>query len=277
MIAEQLRTRFGIPLPIEVRYDEFTNDILANQLVKAAVYRLGRMRLRSLAARRQLGRIAGMLENVSLEDYSPRNVPDLRFDRLNEHYRGVVSLSRLILQHGAFESSRGEVRASGFLMDMNLVFQEFVTVALREALGVSANAFGERAISSLDRSGKVSLRPDLVWRDGGRDVFVGDAKYKKTAGHAVPNADLYQLLAYTTALDLPGGLLIYAEGEDEPATYEVRNAGKRLEVAALDLSGTLDEVLGRVGCLVDAIRESAVGNGARRAVSLERAAVLTYA
>ena len=111
---------------------------------------------------------------------------------------------------------------------------------------------------------RVTLWPDLVWRDGGRDVFVGDAKYKKTAGHAVPNADLYQLLAYTTALDLPGGLLIYAEGEDEPATYEVRNSGKRLEVAALDLSGTLDDVLGRVGCLAGVIRESVVGHAASR-------------
>ena len=119
-------------------------------IAEAAVYRLGRMRLRSLEARRQLGRIAGMLENVSLEDYSPRNVPEVSFDRLNEHYRGVVSLSRLILQHGAFESSRGGVRASGFLMDMNVVFQEFVTVALREALGVSTNSFGERTIPSLD-------------------------------------------------------------------------------------------------------------------------------
>ena len=170
MIAEQLRTRFGIPLPIEVRYDEFTNDILANQIVKAAVYRLGRMRLRSLEARRQLGRIAGMLENVSLEDYSPRNVPDVPFDRLNEHYRGVVSLSRLILQHGAFESSRGEVRASGFLMDMNVVFQEFVTVALREALGVSANAFGERTIPSLDlgRQGEPPAGPGVAGRRPGR-------------------------------------------------------------------------------------------------------------
>ena len=276
MVAEQLRTRFGIPLPIEVRYDEFTNDILANQLVKAAVYRLGRMRLRSQAARRQLGRIAGMLENVSLEDYSPRNVPDLRYDRLNEHYRGVVSLSRLILQHGAFESSRGEVRASGFLMDMNVVFQEFVTVALREALGVSANAFGERTIESLDEGGKVNLRPDLVWRDGGRVAFVGDSKYKKTAGYAVPNADLYQLLAYTTAVDLPGGLLIYAEGEDEPATYEVRNAGKRLEVAALHLSGTLDEVLKRVEVLAHMIRKSAAGHLAPSVVSLERSPALAY-
>ena len=36
-------------------------------------------------------------------------------------------------------------------MDMNVVFQEFVTVALREALGVSSTAvFGERSILSLD-------------------------------------------------------------------------------------------------------------------------------
>ena len=264
MVAEQLRRRFGIPLPVKVRYDEFTNDILANRLVRAAVYRLGSMRLRSQPARRQLGRIAGMLENVSPVEFRPNAVPDIRFDRLNEHYRGVVSLSQLILRHGAFESSRGEVRASGFLMDMNVVFQEFVTVALREALGVSANAFRERPISSLDEGDHVHLRPDLVWRDGVRHVFVGDAKYKNITGGRMPNADMYQLLAYVTALDLPGGLLIYAKGEADTATYQVRHSGKRLEVAALDLSGTLDEVLARVEWLADAVSESAMRYGARQ-------------
>ena len=33
---EQIRRRYGIPLPIELRFDEFTEDILANRLVKAA-------------------------------------------------------------------------------------------------------------------------------------------------------------------------------------------------------------------------------------------------
>ena len=264
MFAEQLRSRFGIPLPVEVRYDEFTNDVLANRLVRAAVYLLGRMRLRSQPARRQLGRIAGMLENVSPVEFRPNAVPEVRFDRLNEHYRTVVELSRLILQHGAFESSRGEVRASGFLMDMNVVFQEFVTVALREALGVSADAFRERPISSLDEGGKVSLRPDLVWQDGARHVFVGDVKYKNISGERVPNSDLYQLLAYTTALDLPSGLLIYAKGEADKATYEVRLSGKQLEVAALDLSGTLEDVLKRVEVLADVVRVSAVGHAAQR-------------
>ena len=70
----------------------------------------------------------------------------------------------------------------------------------------------------------------------------------------VPNADLYQLLAYVTALDLPGGMLIYAEGEADPVIHDVRNSGKRLEVAALDLSGTLEEILHRVGKLAGRIR-----------------------
>ncbi len=275
MVAEQLRRRFGIPLPVEVRYDEFTNDILANRLVRAAVHRLGRMRLRSQPARRQLGRIAGMLENVSPVEFRPNAVPEIRFDRLNEHYRGVVSLSQLILRQGAYESSRGEVRAPGFVMDMNVVFQEFVTVALQEALGVSADAFGERPISTLDEGGKVRLRPDLVWSDGARDVFVGDAKYKNISGERVPNADLYQLLAYTTALDLPGGLLVYAEGEADTATYQVRHSGKRLEVAALDLSGTLDEVLARVEWLAGVVKAAAMRGGGLPPVNGRRVVAVT--
>ena len=130
-------------------------------------------------------------------------------------------------------------------MDMNQVFQEFVTVALREELGVSERVFGEHSIGSLDEEGAVRLRPDLTWRDGSRCTFVGDVKYKQT-DNGVPNADLYQLLAYTTALDLPGGLLIYAQGERKPSTHTVRHSGKRLEVAALDLSGTLKMTLTRV-------------------------------
>ena len=256
---EQLRRRFGIAMPVEVRYDEYTDDIVENRLVKAAVARLGEMRLRSPQARRGLGWIAAMLENVSLVEYAPGDVPEVTFDRLNEHYRGAVGLSRLILRYSAFEASRGEVRATGFLMNMNTLFQEFVTVALRESLRVSANTFcsdkqltGSRRIH-LAEDNRVGLEPDLTWWDGNRCTFVGDAKYKRVKYDSVPNADLYQLLAYVTALDLPGGLLVYAQGEADAARYQVRHSGKRLEVAALDLGGTLDDVLGRVGHLADRI------------------------
>ena len=259
MFAEQIRRRFGIPLPVEVRYDEFTDDIQENQLVKAAAARLGGMRLRSREARVGLGWIAAMLDNVSPAEFPPNEVPEVPFDRLNEHYCGVVGLSRLILRHSAFESGRGRVRAAGFLMDMNKLFQEFVTQALRDSLGVSESVFLERRIGSLDVEREVRLKPDLTWWYGRDCVFVGDAKYKVADGR-VHHDDLYQLLAYVSALDLPGGMLIYAKGEREPATYHVRYSGKRLEVSALDLSGTLDDVLKRVESLairVKALRDDA--------------------
>ena len=86
-----------------------------------------------------------------------------------------------------------------------------------------------------------------------------DAKYKRVRDERVPNADLYQLLAYVTALDLPGGLLVYAKDDDDPDTrgmaYDIRKTNERLEVAVLDLSGTLEDVLGRVGGLASKARE----------------------
>ena len=159
-----------------------------------------------------------------------------------------------MLRHSAYESGRGEVRASGFLMEMNDVFQEFVTQALREALGVSDRVFLEKTVDSLDAKNRIGLRPDLTWWDGPSCLFVGDAKYKNVTGGSVPNADLYQLLAYVTALDLPGGLLIYAQGEANEGTYHVRHSNKRLEVAALDLTGRLDEVLDRVRDLAKRVK-----------------------
>ena len=266
----QLRRRFGIPLPVEVRYNEFTEDIPANRLVKAAAYRLRGMGLRSTQARSGLAWVAGMLDKVSLKEFPVNAVPEVPFDRLNEHYRGVVALSRLILKHSAFEAQRGEVRASGFLMDMNQVFQEFVTVALREALGASEGTFGEDGICSLAVGDKINLRPDLVWRDGGVCRFVGDVKYKNLArgsgddsdDHA-PNSDLYQLLAYVTAADLPGGMLIYAKGEANADCYTVRHSGRVLKVAALDLSGSLEDALSQVKVLageIRAMRDEAIGS-----------------
>ncbi len=153
---------------------------------------------------------------------------------------------------------RGGVRANGFLMDMNEVFQGFVTRALRELLGVS-----DRTLRSdtnlpgtlwLDKGRRVRLRPDLSWWDGSTCTFVGDAKYKRVQDERVPNADLYQMLAYATALDLPGGLLAYAEGEEQPVAYEVRNAAKRLQVAAVNVSGSVADIRASIDELAQSVR-----------------------
>ncbi len=238
----QVRRRFGLAPPVEVRHDDYTTDITANRLVKAAVARLGRMRIRHRRNRDALRRTAAVLTDVTCEEYRPTAVPKVTFDRLNQHYRRVVALARLVLQGSAFEAHRGDdMRAPGFLVNMNRLFEQFVVQALREALGVSDRVLRSGYGTTLDEGGRIRLEPDLSWWRRGVCTFAGDIKYKNIAGGA-PNPDIYQLLAYVTALDLPGGLLIYA-GESEPTTHVVRHAGKRLEVVSVDLSGSLAETL----------------------------------
>ena len=262
-IDDQIRQRPGFMLPTEVRYDEFTDDIVENRLVKAATARMARMRLRSREARAELSWVAGMLAQVSPVEFAANDLPEPHVSRLNEHYRDVLALARLVLRHSAFSSARGAVRASGFLVNMNDLFQEFLTVALREALDASPNTLRSDHKITLDKDGRARLKPDLSWWDGTTCTFVGDAKYKNlTDSRIVPGADLYQLLAYATALDLPGGLLIYAKGEAEAWSYRIKNADKCLEVMALDLSGALAEVLDRVSHVAERVR--GLREGAKR-------------
>ena len=85
---EPLRRRFDTHLPVELQYDEFTNDMLPNRLVKAAAHRLGLIRRRSPEARQSRGRVAGILDGISLVEFPPARVPTVALDRSTVHFRG---------------------------------------------------------------------------------------------------------------------------------------------------------------------------------------------
>jgi 5-methylcytosine-specific restriction enzyme subunit McrC len=254
---DQLRRRFGIPLPVEVRFDEFTEDILENRLLKAALRTLGSLRLRSDASRNALRRFNHVLDLVSVQTYEPRNVPQITYTRLNEHYRPAVEWARLILRFTAAEVRHGKALGTTVLFDMNEVFEDFVRVALREDLGLTTREFPSGRESFrlfLDRAHRIALEPDLSWWVGKVCRFIGDVKYKTVNVAGIKHADLYQLLAYVTASALPSGLLVYAAGEGRPAIHDVPLAGKHLHVRSLELSGDLDALRQEVRQLAALVR-----------------------
>lgn len=255
---DQLRRHLGRSVPVEVRYDDFTEDIEVNRLLKAALHRLGRLPVRSEAARRSLAPFRAALEDgVTLVEYDARRLPDVSWNRLNEHYRPAVDLARLILRSGSIELGEGATSSAAFLLDMNAVFEDFVVVALREALGLGPRAFPQGARGRalrLDEGARIRLEPDVSWWEEGRPVFVGDVKYKSIDAVSAPNHDLYQLLAYTVATALDHGLLIYAKGAGEAVTHEVVMSGTRLDVASLDISGPPDTVLAGITLLAQRIQ-----------------------
>lgn len=234
--SEQLHRHHGLPLPLEIRHDEFTTDIAENRILRTACERMlavPRVDAESQRMLRRLLRDFGDVTPISRGDPAPGWQPS----RLNARYHAALRLAELILRATSVEHEAGGIAVNGFLLDMPKLFEDFVITALREALVAT---FGGRVQGQernyLDEAGQVILRPDIVWKVRGSTIAVIDAKYKAEKPAGYPNADLYQLLAYCTVLGLPRGHLVYAKGNEEPARHVVRRAGVEILCHAVDLS-----------------------------------------
>ncbi|MGQ4485900.1 McrC family protein [Streptomyces sp. SAS_281] len=256
--ADQMKRRFGAALPVEVTYDDFTTDIPENRLLRSAVDRFLRLPGVPRPVRTRLTR-----QRVRLAEVAPlprgHTLPEWRPTRLNRRYHHALHLARAVLTGSSAEHGPGSLHIDGFLFDMNKVFEDFVCVALREAL----LPYGGRGSLQaggvyLDEAATVRMRPDFVWYgDGGAPLAVADAKYKAEKPEGYPGADLYQMLAYCTALGLPEGHLVYAEGSAPHAEHRVRRGTVTLHQHALDLAQPPDSLLAATRALARRLAQGA--------------------
>lgn len=242
-IAGQFR-RAGVLTPVACTYDDFTEDIIENRVLRAAIRRALRVPAVAAVDRQRLMRQLVALDAVAEVPMGPEVVDDIHITRLNQHYQPALRLARLVLANLTLADATGGTMASSFVVDMNVLFQRFVTERLSTALRGSLDVIGERP-EPLGVGGQVQMKPDLVFqRPGGAVTYVGDLKYKLAKSAHGASSDYYQLLAYTTAMDLSEGVLIYCRGQGDVGerTVVVKNSGKRLMVRSVDLAGSPDSV-----------------------------------
>ncbi|MBC2868797.1 McrC family protein [Streptomyces mexicanus] len=244
--AEQIRRHFGRTPPVEIAYDAYTADTAENRILRAATERLLRLPDVPGAVRRRLAH-----QRVRLCDAQPlirgQELPYWQPSRLNARYVPALRLAEAVLRGTSPEhrpAGADPLTVDGFLLDMNKLFEDFVTVALREALREHGLTARLQDPHHLDMARLVRIRPDLVVRsgDGRTPLAVVDAKYKVEKGDGLPHADLYQALTYATVLGLREAHLVYAAGRRPERFHEVRGTvgrdgrGMRLYQHSLDLS-----------------------------------------
>lgn len=238
----QMRQRFGIPVPVFVRYDEFSADIAENQILRTAAHRLRRLPGIPGAVRTRLRHVDATIAASSLIPHG-MPIPTWRPTRLNQRFQLALWLAELIIRQTSLEHPAGTVEADGFIVDMAKVFEDFVS----KSLGVALESLDGKCVQQrrvwLDEASIVPVQPDLTWLCGGEPVAVIDAKYKAEKPSGFPNADVYQLLAYCTALDLPCGHLVYAKGNDAETSAVIRNARIAICCHTLDLDSESQALL----------------------------------
>ena len=236
-VGEQVRRRPGLVLPVEVAYDEFDTDTAENRILRAGCGALLSVPRVPSSVRRRLQHSLRLLADASplvRGDVLPRWQPS----RLNARYQPALRLAELVFRSCSVDQGPGRVSMSGFLLNLNVIFENFVTIALTEALA----PFGGRGRMQdrwhLDEAAAIVMKPDLVWYPSGGSGpgIVVDAKYKAEKATGFPNADLYQMLAYCSVLGLSEGHLVYAKGNEVATRHVLRGSGFTVTQHTLDLA-----------------------------------------
>ena len=255
-IPGQLRTT-GVLSPVACAYDDFTEDILENQVLRAAVRLASRVPGIKPYDRQRLLRQLSALDGVTDVHVTHETFDAIQINRLNRHYSEALRLADMLISNFSLTDSFGFTSASSFMIDMNDLFQRFVGERLRRELRHKLDVDVEHPIY-LGIGNSVRMRPDLLFREVGKKniVYVGDVKYKIASDGTGQSSDYYQLLAYTTALNLYSGILIYCKPTDSKADMSsvlVRNAVKKLVVRTIDLSGPPSNVESEISALASSI------------------------
>jgi 5-methylcytosine-specific restriction enzyme subunit McrC len=132
---------------------------------------------------------------------------------------------------------------------MARVYEDFLTAALTTSFRSHGGWTRPQDRHHLDTAGAIAMRPDLVWYLDGQPAAVIDAKYKAEKPAGFPDADLYQMLAYSTALQLADGHLVYAKGNAEEVTHTIRHADISIHAHTLDLGLPPADLLTQVDAL----------------------------
>lgn len=256
-VGDQMTRRPGMLLPLEVAYDDFTVDIPENRILRAAVRLMMQVPRLPDDVRWRLAHLDSKLDGVSeLRFGAP--LPVWAESRLNERYVPALRLAEIILRNMSAEAGLGRHSVASFVVNMAVVFEDFLTTALKESLDRYAGetvgqyqAFLDEAEPTGRRGDRVRMLVDIVHSINGSPAMVFDAKYKAASpSGAYPNADHYQMLAYCTSLGVARAWLIYA-GPGKSRVRQIRNTGISVVEYPIDLSQAPEELLVRVKSLAD--------------------------
>jgi len=237
LIREQIKKNMVDKSRFFCEYEDLTFDNEENRIALCALHSLISMIRFNEKIRSDLRRLEMALRDfITLVNVDPHEASLIRFNRINQYYEEIISLSKLILEERFIRSVyKGPSRGFNFIVNMNRVYEDFITEMVEEI--ISTPEFKDFEIErqsrfdSLVEEKRIVAKPDIVLRRGKAEYpFIIDAKYKKDPA----NTDYYQIIAYSLALrESKACCLIYPKSE----AAEIDKERTRVLTLVRDLTG----------------------------------------
>lgn len=248
-LARHLRRPIATTPLLPCRFDEFTADLPANQVIRHTLERVGAFGDPAIDLR--LRRLHHAFAIASRRSFRAAEIDAFTYDRLSARYRPIHRLCRILLEALGADDERGSNPLGSFLVDMNALFERFVAAWLAAHLPASWELSRQHPVR-FDRGRTRSLRADIVLSHGGQPRLVADTKYRMAQGKPA-DGELYQALAYARALGIRDAVLVYPDLGEPPRPLVVRDGANTIHADGIDLArpwgdveAALHRLLGRM-------------------------------
>lgn len=218
-----------------------------NQALKFTIWRILNLNILTKEARDKLINFYRLMDKVDLylnsnhvkilkEALYGKLIPNTR-----RYYKDIIALCLFFLAEYVCFNNDMKLKLQTFLIDMNIVFENYIRNALNNKILFSNNDLtiingNFEAKPLFDNTNIYNITPDILVKKSNKVCLIMDTKYKPKVGRE----DLWQIITYAVSYDVATGILIYPKTNGSPPleTFIINN--KTIYIFRFDLS-KLDE------------------------------------
>lgn len=269
-MARQFTRHAANPGRLACRFDELSEDIALNRILKAAVVHLSKMS-RNVANQQRLRELAFVYANVTDVPASALDWGAVVIDRTNRAWHELFNMAQLFLRSQYQSTSGGAGQGTAILFEMSALFEDYVGRLVKRALAgtqyqVSLQGGRLFCLTSVeDERAAFQTRPDILIRSPDTTiVHVIDTKWKRLScknddpKQGVSQSDIYQMMAYAHLYQAPRLTLLYphniglGDKDGIQAQFRITHQQTLIETASVDIANGQDLVARlRVGLFRD--------------------------
>lgn len=209
-------------------YDDFSEDIIHNQIIKATLRRLlqySGLKKETLA---DLKKLIPFFQRVSLIELESKHFNNIKLHRNNKKYGFILDVCYIIFQNVLINENTGTIKFVDYNREekMSAVFEEFIRkfyeIRCAKKFKVKSERLAWQHINVIEGDSRLipGMQTDITMFNSNTKIIIDAKYYKKTLdvnkrGDARINSNhLYQLFSYlsnTKQFEKMMGILVYPE------------------------------------------------------------------
>lgn len=271
-INQSIKNNYFISKKIICEYDEFSEDILLNRIIKTTIFYLIKSNKIGNSTKQELKKLSIYFRNSQIIQINNIKWNTIRFNKNNQYYKVAIDICKLILNELIVSDSVGNNLFKEFLDDTNVsaIYENFLKSYFKKhfpELKAKSNILCLTEENTSIYSFIPKMKTDITIEYDNRKLII-DAKFyssilfnSKYGTKIISNANIYQILAYVDNQDYYKkgnvyGMLLYAQTLNEPpiCAQEVLNKHKIL-IRTLDLNAEWNSITDRLNNIAICFKE----------------------